>query len=254
SRFELTVVQETPDGGHELAVGFLSAHMGLKMGDRTVLDYDSARQSTTNHADEVAAVFEQILGSKLDYYLDASNNPERLEGASELAQRISAVPQKGLLTAGIKKIFSATFFEQLTNSAPFLPTHAVQPGDTWSTHAEHPVSNVGIEVLDNKVVFQNWEMHGNHDCARLELQGVMKVRPDPNSKRDDTAYHPRDGVVQGIIWFDPELGQMIEADMKDDVNVDKQATAVPGPNYGENLQPQTITTQRHQEYTVKLEL
>jgi hypothetical protein len=115
------------------------------------------------------------------------------------------------------------------------------------------VTDVGIEVWDCKVVFQNWEMHENHNCARLELQGIMKVKSDPNSKRDETAYHPRDGVSEGVAWFDPELGQIIEADMKKDINVDKKTSMNPSGTPGAAEQMQTITTQRHQVYTIKLE-
>jgi hypothetical protein len=208
--------------------------------------------SAADQTNGAAAVFGKIVGAKLRFFLNASNDIERLEGVGELVRGIESVPQTGPLTGDIKKIFGAAFFETFTNVSPFLPPRAVQPGDTWPTHSEHSVSNVGIEVLDNKVVFQNWEMHDNHHCARLELQGIMKVKPDPNSKRDETTYRPRDGVAQGVVWFDPELGQIIEADFKNDINVDKQPSVGPGEPLGAAEPGQIITTQRHQVYTIKL--
>jgi hypothetical protein len=81
----------------------------------------------------------------------------------------------------------------------------------------------------------------------------MKVEPDPNSKRDETTYHPRDGVTQGVAWFDPELGQIVEADMKNDANVDKKTFTNPDGTPVAAEQRQTITTQRHQVATIKLE-
>ena len=249
----LTVLQETPDGGHELELEFLSARMGMKMGDDSILDYNSANQSAADKTNGAAAVFGKIVGSKLRYFLNASNDPERLEGVSEVVQRIKSVPYTDPLTDGIKNIFGAAFFQQSTNTSPFLPRHAVQPGDTWPSHTEYPVATVGIEVLDCKIVFQNWEMHENHNCARLELQGTMKVKPDPNLNRDETHYHPRDGVSEGVAWFDPELGQIIETDLKDDVNVDKKTSMDASGHPLATDQMQTITTQRHQVYTIKLE-
>jgi hypothetical protein len=80
----------------------------------------------------------------------------------------------------------------------------------------------------------------------------MKVKPDPNSKRDETAYHACDGVFEGVAWFDPELGQFIENDMKMDINVDKQPRNPSGTPDAAGMQP--ITTQRHEAYTTKLEL
>ncbi len=253
NQFGLTVLQETPAGGHDMELEFLSARMGIKIGDRTILDYDSTNQSAADQTNGVAAVFGKIIGSKLRYFLNTSNDAERLEGVAELLQRIKSVPQAGSLTTDIQNIFNAAFFEALTNTSPFLPHQAVQPGDTWSSHIEHPVTGWGIEVWDCKIVFQNWEMHENRNCARLVLQGIMKVKPDPNSKRDETTYHPRDGVSEGVAWFDPELGQIIEADMKNDINVDKKTPMNPGGTPGAAEPMQTITTQRHQVYTIKLE-
>ena len=218
-----------------------------------MLDYNSADKSAADQTNGVAAVFGKIVGSKIRYFLNASNDAERLEGVVELVQRIKSVPQADPLTGDIKNIYSAAFFESLTNASPFLPRHAVQPGDTWSSHFEHSVTNWGIEVWDYKVVFQNWEMHEDHNCARLELQGIMKVKPDPNSKRDETTYHPRDGIAEGVAWFNPELGQIIEADIKKDLNVDKKTPVNPNGTPGAAEQMQTITTQRHQVYTIKLE-
>ena len=246
-----TVVQETPDGGHELALEFLSARMRAKMGDHTILDYNSAEQSSADQTNGVAAVFGKVVGSKIHYFLNASNDGERLDGVGELVQRIQSVPQTDSFTGDMKNLFGAAFFEQLTNDNPFLPRQAVQPGDTWASHREQPVAGTGIEGWDFKVVFQSWEMHANHRCARLELQGIMKVKPDPNSKRDETTYRARDCVSEGVAWFDPELGQMVEADLKNDINVDKQPRN-PSGTPGAAGQTQTITTRRHQVITHKL--
>jgi hypothetical protein len=253
TQYGLTVLRETPDGGRELELEFLSARMGIKMGDDAILDYDSTNQSAGDQTNGAAAVFRNIVGSKLRYFLNASNDAERLEGVDELAQRIQSISQTGPLTGGIKKIFGATYFQQLTNANPFLPHQTVQPGDTWTSHFEHPVTSVGIEVWDYKVVFKKWEMRENRKCARLEFQGIMKVKPDPNSKRDEKTYHPRDGVAEGVLWFDPELGQILEADMKNDANIDKKTPANPSGTPGTTGPMQTITTQRHQLITIKLE-
>jgi hypothetical protein len=185
-------------------------------------------------------------------FLTASNDVERLEGVGELVQRIQSVPQTNALTGDMKNMFSAAYFEQLTNRNFFLPRHAVQPGDTWAFRREHPAAGTGIEVIDYKTIFQKWEMHDNHGCARLEFQGILKVEPGPNSTRNETTYRPRDGVLEGVAWFDPGLGQVVEINMKNDINVDKQPRN-PGGTQGATGQMQLITTQRHQVITVRLE-
>ncbi len=248
SQSRVTVLSGTPDGGHELELQALSARMGFKLGDDTILDYNSANQPVADPTNGVAAVFEKIVGSKIRYIVNASNNVEQVKGMDELVQQIQSVPQTDPLTTKVKKIFNAAFFDTFTNNNHLLPPQALQPGDTWSSHFEHPVAGVGIEAWDYKIVFQNWEMHGNHTCARLDLQGTMNVKSDPTLKRDEKVYHPRDGVAQGISWFDPKLGQVIEIDMKQDLNVDKLPR-----NPTPAQQGQLITTQRHVVYTFKLE-
>ncbi len=218
----LTVARgKTGDIGHEVELEFLNARLGVKMGDHTLLDYNSANPPAENETNGVAAFFGLILGGKLQYFLNASNDAERLDGVAELVQRVQSV-QTNPLTSDLKKIYGTAFFEAFTNANPFLPHQPVRPGDAWSSHIEYPVAGVGIEVWDCKVVFQNWEVHENHKCARLALQGIMKTKSDPNSKRDETAYHARDGVSEGVAWFDPDEGQILEADMKKDLNVDKE--------------------------------
>lgn len=245
----LTVLQETPNGGHELELEFLSARMGIKLGEDTMLDYNSTNPSAADQTNG-EAVLSEIVGSKIRYFLDANNDPTRLEGVDELVQRIQSVPQADD-RLGIKGFFNAAFFEQLTNANPFLPHRPVQPGDTWTSRVEYPVAGTGIEALDYTVVFQDWEMHENRRCARLEIQGIMKVKPDPNLKRDETTYRPRDGVLEGAAWFDPELGQIVESDVNADINVDKPPRNASGTPGG---QMQRVTTQRHQVITIKLEM
>jgi serine/threonine protein kinase len=249
----LTVLQgKAMDSRHELELKFLGARLGVKLGDHTLLDYNSANPTAEDETNGTAALFGKILGGKLRYFLNASNDAERLEGVAELVQRVQSA-QTSPLTSDLKKIYGAAFFEAFTNASPFLPRQPVQPGDAWSSHLEYPVAGVGIEEWDCKVVFQNWEVHENHKCARLALQGIMKIKTDPNSKRDETAYHPRDGVSEGVAWFDPDQGQIIEADMKKDLNVDKKTLVDPDGPQGAAGPTQTITTQRHQVYTIKVE-
>lgn len=253
NQFGFNVLQETPEHGRELELQFLSARMNVKMGNQTALDYNSSSPSTMGQTEEVAAVFGQIVGSSIRYFVNASNVTTRLEGVDEVVQRIQAVPQTGPLTADLKSLFDANYFKMFTQPSPFLPTQAVQPGDTWTAHAEYPVTKVGVEAWGYRVVFQNWEARANRKCAHLTFTGVMEIKPEATIKRDETAYHDRDGVAEGAVWFDPEQGQIVEIDEQNDFTMEKK-TAVDAngmPNTGEPVQ--IITSQRHQFYTIKLE-
>jgi serine/threonine protein kinase len=242
-QYGMTALQETPDGGHEVELEILSARMGMKMGSDTLLDYDSTKTEPAGPKNGVAAVFGKIVGSKIRYFLDASNSIERVEGVDEMLQRLKSVGQADALTTAVKNMFSEAYFKQLLGFNILIPDHPVQPGDAWASHFEYPVPNTGIEVTDYKVTFKNWEAHGGHNCVRLEFRGVMKVKPDPNSPRDETAFHSQDGVSTGVCWFDPELGRPVETDVKNDNTLVKNP---PG-------QTQPITTQMHQVETIKRE-
>ncbi|MGD0745789.1 MAG: hypothetical protein ABSA45_11605, partial [Verrucomicrobiota bacterium] len=55
--YELTVLKEDPDGGHEVEMKFLSTRMSMTMGGKTMLDYDSSKKpaggGTNSAADPV---------------------------------------------------------------------------------------------------------------------------------------------------------------------------------------------------------
>ena len=125
--YGLTVLKETPDGGHEVEMEFLSARMGVAMGGKTVLDYDSAKKSSADKANPVADMFGKIVGSKIQYFLNASNEVERIEGVDELVNRLSSGAQADALAPLKSTMFSEGSFQTDDERKPF---HAAQGGAT----------------------------------------------------------------------------------------------------------------------------
>jgi len=249
--YGLTVLQATPDGGHEVEMDFLSARMAAKQGDKTVLEYDSSKKSAADNANPVADMFGKVIGSKIQFYLDASNAVERIVGVDDLVNRLSAGAQADSL-ATIKGTFSEGYFKQMMSANQFMPPKAVQPGDTWPMRVEFPMATMGTMVLDYTITFQSWEMHGKRNCARLEFSGTIQTKPDPNAKPGDMSISITDGNAFGASWFDPELGITIDTKLNQDMKVTIRLPQNPRAKPGNAAQMQNITSQMNQVMTIKL--
>jgi hypothetical protein len=249
--YGLTVLKETPDGGHEVEMEFLSARLGMKMGDKTMMDYDSAKKATTDKPNQLADMFGKIVGSKIQLFLDASNEVQRVEGVDDLMSRLSTGAQADAL-ASIKGMYTEGYFKQMMSANRFMPPKAVQPGDTWPVQIEFPMNNMGILVLDYTFTFASWEMHGKRNCARFEFQGTITTKPDPTAKPGGMSISILNGDTSGMSWFDPELGKSIETVMNQDMKMVIKLPANPRATPAAAGRPQSITNQMTQAITIKL--
>jgi serine/threonine protein kinase len=265
------VLKETPDGGHEVELEFLSARMGMVIGSYSWL-YDSTKQSPADTS-EVAEIFGNIVGSKIQYFLDAGNAVERMEWVDALLKRLkfsvgatvkpgTAWNKKALdavvsrLTSGsqpssfdwLRNMFTEAYFKSLIIHY-FLPANPVQPGDIWPVLHEFPTTT-GTLVRKFNVTFRSWEMHENRHCARLEFEGVETSKLGPNSKPPGIT--SMDGTYSGVAWFDPGLGRVIEANSSRDFKVMTNYSVNPqkDPNAAGPLP--SIPDQHHQVIIEKL--
>ena len=249
--YGLTVLQATPDGGHEVEMEFLSARMSSTMAGRTVLDYDSTKKSATDKPNPLAGIFGKIVGSKIRFFLDATNGVERIEGVDEMMNRLQAGATPENL-APLKSIFTEGYFKQLMDANRYMPPKAVQPGDTWPVQILSPVGTMGTLVVDYDFTLKNWEMHGKRNCARLEFTGIIKSIPDTNAAPTGMSINILDGNSSGVAWFDPELGKTIDTTMNQDLNMVIRVPMNPGGNRAAAGQVQSITNQMTQILNIKL--
>lgn len=251
--YGLTVLQANPDGTHEIEMDFLSARMRMVMAGKTNLDYDSAKPATGGRVNPVANMFGKIVGSKIRYFLDATNAVERIEGVDELMNRLATGANSAEL-APLKSMYNDGYFKQMMNANLFLPPKPVQPGDTWPAQQEIPLGMMGTLIMNFDFTFKNWEMHGKRNCARLEFQGTIQSKPDSEAKSPGFSMSIQDGAISGISWFDPELGITIDTTMNQNFTVIMQIPQNPGarPKAGARMQTQSITNQMEQAMTIKL--
>jgi hypothetical protein len=248
--YGLTVLKENPDGGHEVEMEFLSARMGMTMGGKTLLDYDSTKQSSADKTNSVADMFGKIVGFKIQFFLNASNEVERMEGVQTLVNRLSSGGQADALAPLKSTMFSEDRFKQMMSANRFMPPKAVQPGDTWPVKQSFQMGALGTMVIDFNCTFRSWEMHGKRNCARIEFQGTINSTPDTDA--NPAGMSITDGNSSGVSWFDPELGITIDTTMNQDMKMVMNIPMNPRGNPGAAGQMQTITNQMNQVITVKL--
>lgn len=245
--YGLKVLQETPGGGHEVEMDFLSAQVGSRMGTKVLVDYDSGKKPAAGKADPTAELFGKIIGSKIRFFLNASNEVDRIEGLDELNSRLSAGAAPEQL-AFLKDMYSEGSLKQMMSQYRFLPTKPVQPGDSWPVQFEIPRDRIGTLLVDFTFTFQNWELHGARTCARMEFQGTIKSKPGAEATpASGMSISNLEGTTSGITWFDPELGITIDTSITQDLGMVINVPSKQAP--GGML---SLTNQMNQVITIKL--
>jgi len=249
--YGLTVLQANPDGTHEIELEFLSARMSMKSGEKTMMDYDSGKSSPPDKKNPIGDVFGKIVGSKLQYFLTASNTVDRVEGAEALFSRLSSGPSGQQEMGPLKSMFNEGYFKQMMSANLLLPAKPVQPGDTWPVEMDFPMGTLGEMILKYDFTFVRWEMHGKRNCARLEFQGTIETKQAATGQKTPFTMTLQNGTTSGISWFDPELGITIDTTMYQDFGMIIQ---VPLPAHKGATAPkmQSITNEMKQTMTVKL--
>src|ERR1039457_5244131 len=230
-QYALTVLQAAPDGGHEVEMEFLSARMKTTVGTRTSLDYDSTRKPTPGKRNPLDNIFGKIVGSKIRFFLNATNGVERIEGVDDMMSRLQAGATPADL-APLKSLYTEGYFKQMMQANQYMPSKAVQPGDTWPVQIEVPVGMMVNLVLNYDFTLKSWEMHGKRNCARLEFNGTVKSLPNTSVNPTGITITILDGSSSGVTWFDPEIGKIIDTTMNQDITMVIRVPMNPGANRG----------------------
>ena len=249
--YGLNVLSADANGGHEVEMEFLGIRMKLEQGGKTMIDYDSATKSSKagNNPDLAAMekIFQNVVGAKIQYFLDASNQVQRIEGVDALTRQLAAGGRADSANS-MKSMFSDDSLKQMI-SGQHLPPKPVQPGDSWPVQMDMAMGDLGTMAMDYTFSFARWETHGKRTCARLEFQGSMKSKNLPGPASSGTTVSIQDGDSSGVAWFDPELGMVIETIMNQDMNGN---VTVPAYGRGKNA-TQTMTIAMKQAITMKVE-
>jgi len=249
-KYGITVADEDANGGHEVDLEFLVMSMKMKQGDKTMIDYDSETKSSETSPQQAAAekMFQGVIGTKLQYFLNATNGVDRVEGIDALMNHLqSGGPAGG--NNGIKDMFNDAYLQQMLGDSRYLPPKPVQPSDTWPVQFDMKLGTLGNLSINYNFTFTRWEQHGQRTCARLEFDGTLKGSPVQNPDPKAMSMSVDNGTTSGVSWFDPELGATIDSDLNQDI-----AMTISMPvNMRGKTSTQTMKMQMHQVLNIKLD-
>jgi len=248
--YGLNVLSADATGGHELEMEYLGIRMKMDQGGKPMIDYDSAKKSSSTDNNPALAgvdkMFQNIIGAKIQFFMNASNQVERVEGFDALMSKLTTGGQAAAADS-MKSMFSKESLKQMVGGQ-HLPPKPVQPGDSWPVQTDITMGNLGTMAMDYTFNFVRWETHGKRNCARLEFQGTMKSKANPDAAAAGMTFNVQDGDSSGVAWFDPELGMVIETRMNQNMNVNMTV-----PVYGRKNATQSMTMVMKQDITMKVD-
>ena len=203
---DFSVRQELAGGGHQLEMQFEDETLDVAQGDHKIISYDSTQSPAQNADNPIAPMFHLLRGARIEYFTDAGGNVEKIEGVNELMSR-AAAGGKSQMQVVFGQIFSEDTLKQYGDLGAGLANRTVRVGDSWSFKKDIDTA-AGMLALDMKMTFKNWEQHGDRQCAHVETTGDISTKTI--STATGAALEIKKGKITGNLWFDPELGMIVE--------------------------------------------
>ena len=204
--FNLSPVRELDNGGRQLQLEFESLTVEVSDGSRKTVSADSAQNPAQDANNPEGAWLRKMVGARLQYFINADGNLDKMEGFQELVKRVAGEnPQE---QAAFRNLFNENLIKQFVLIVvDTTPRRVVKLGDSWAPRPEVP-TDFGMFNLDLKSTFKNWEQHADHKCMRIIFTGVFSPQavsntPNPRGKLEKAG-------LSGESWFDPELGMVVE--------------------------------------------
>ena len=225
--FNLSALKQLDNGGWELQLEFENQTMDVTQGGHSVLSFDSNENPAQETNNPIAPILRAMIGAKLQYFTDATGKVEKMDGVDELMKRIAATgkPQQ---RAMLQQMFSEDTLKRYGSFSDAMPNRSVNVGDSWSTKNDI-VSTIGTLTIDMKYTFKDWEKHGDRQCAHVEAAGDISSK-SVSAANVGAAVEIEKGNVSGDMWFDPELGMIVDfnSDQKMSLKVTtRQQTVTP---------------------------
>ncbi|MEO8426309.1 MAG: DUF6263 family protein [Verrucomicrobiota bacterium] len=244
--YALSVLTETNGGGRQLELEFLSQELEVKMGEQTLMSFDSKGDPSNDKQNPFAAPFRKMMGSRLTLILDSDGKVESVQGFDEWMEKVtgnSPPESKGMLS----QIYNEDYVKQIADYTKWLPTKPVAVGDKWPSKVEVPAGPMGKLLLELNSTLKGWEEHDKRRCAVIESSGSLKTLPGQQTGPMGKMTIDK-GKTTGRNWFDPELGTLVESASDQTMSMKIDMPGQPG-----GIQPaQSVSSDITQKVSIKL--
>jgi hypothetical protein len=223
-----------PNGGVNLDMELLALGVTMFTGSDTALHYDSAQQTASGQAEQVAAMLDTLIGGHFDVVLDAKGKMVKVEGIEELVEKATATAgggeggdrggrggrggmaggmMGGRAGAGMMQRFMGdTFFRPLVEFPGQLEGPA-RVGQSWTNQQDLSIMSLLNVTVVTTNTFRGWQVRDGHKCARIEITGTIEAARRPPAQGGGGFDIMRmlgdmsieDAEVTGTIWLDPKL-------------------------------------------------
>jgi hypothetical protein len=210
-----TVLSESPDGSHVLEMEFVGTKVSMK-GDTTSVELDTSDKAL--ESTPTGATAHKLMGAKVQIFLDASNEVQKIEGEDELKKLIGPVKKNDPMEM-LTDLTSEDTFRNLMQAGKSLPGTPVQPGDSWPVKTESHSRSMGTLISDHTYTFKGWERQKDHNVAHLEFDGTTASKAGQDLRISGLAAIIEGGKSSGEAWFDLEEGMFVEATVTQDLTV-----------------------------------
>ena len=251
--YSITVLGERPKGGRELELEFESTEIDVTVNGKPVVNLDTKAEAGPAESNPALSGFRQVIGAKIKFLLDESNQVEKVEGMKEFTAKASAGsnPQS---RAMMQSMFSEDYFKQMVDFQRGFPAKPVKAGESWPVKTELNLATLGVMSLDLTYTLKGWEQREKRKCAAIDFNGTMTSKGSPAT--GGMSMKIESGKMSGRTWFDPELGHPVETAMNQDLVI-HMTVPVPRPRTtnapaAQTPATQSITNNTKQKVVIKL--
>ncbi len=210
--FNISALKELPAGGWQLELEFANEAMDASQGGHNVLSFDSAQSQAVNKQNPLT-ILGALIGTRLEYFIDADGKVQTIEGMNQLTNHIAAVgtPEQ---RQDFNELFGGDGLKGYLSCGDWLPNRMMNVGESWSV--KYDVADVsGVVTISMKYTFKDWEQHDNHQCAHVLGTGDLSSKSV--SAASGKMVQIQKGKISEEFWFDPELGMIAGGNENQDV-------------------------------------
>jgi hypothetical protein len=206
--YALLVERERSGGGYEIAMEILGMRMETKMGEQSILKYDSKTDSAAGDANPMSGIFKKLVGAKFKLLTKPDGEVEKVEGVQQLLESI-ATGMPEMVAGVVKSMFNEDMAKQMSGLPSDLPKEPVSAGYEWPVKTEMSLGPMGAIVINMKYKYTGMETRRDYQCAVLDHKGFISGKEGAGS--GPLSFSGISGTTTGRTYYVPRLGTSVES-------------------------------------------